>query len=98
MDVVGFVCTGLAQGDVKASDEQVSQDGTVQDAVESGATIGEEYAGVGEDEGEGVVGSVDGVVEGCEAAPLVADEDEVAEVEFADEYFEIVAVEIKGVD
>ena len=95
---MGFVSLGLAYADVEAADEQVSQEGAVEEAAESLASVGEEYAGVGENEGEGVVGSVDGVVEGCEAAPLVADEDEVLEVEFTDEDFEIVAVEVEGVE
>ena len=95
---MGIVRTGLAYADVKTSDEQVSQEGSVQDAVESGATVGEEDAGVCEDQGEGVVGSIDGVVEGCEAAPFVADEDEVSEAELTDEDLEIVAVEVEGVD
>ena len=75
LDVVRFVCGGLAQGEVEASDEDVSQEGAVEEAMESGASVGEECAGVCEDQGEGVVGAIDGVVEGCKAAPLVADED-----------------------
>ena len=70
----------------------------MQKAVESGAAVGKEYAGVGENEGEGIIGAVDGVVEGDEAAPLVANEDDVAEVEFPDEGFQVVAVEIEGVE
>ena len=95
---MGIVRIGLAYAEVKAPDEQVSQEGSVQDAVESRSTVGEEDAGVCEDQGEGVIGSIDGIVEGCQAAPFVADEDEVSEAELSYEDFEIVAVEIEGVD
>ena len=38
-DILGIARMGLAYADVEASDEQVSQEGTVEEAVESRATV-----------------------------------------------------------
>ena len=69
----------------------------MKEAADAGGAIGKEDPCIGEGECDGVVGAVDGVVEGDKTAPFVPHEYDISDAKFPDESFQIVAMEVEGV-